>query len=102
MSKCITSKAIQPMYGILGRCGALHVGDQLLSVNNCLLDTCTVWEATNLLISSDIHMELQIMPAHNFTSRQGFGHCLTSDSVLLCQNNTLSTSRYGSLSMSIT
>ena len=80
------------------RCGALHVGDQLLSINNCILDNCTVWEATNYLISSDIHMELQIMPAHNFTTRPGFANCLTSDSVLLCQNSNMPRSRYSSTS----
>ena len=82
----------------LNRCGALHVGDQLLSINNCILDNCTVWEATNYLISSDIHMELQIMPAHNFTTRPGFANCLTSDSVLLCQNSNMPRSRYPSTS----
>ena len=63
----------------------MHVGDQLLSVNNHMLGMCSVQDAAHLIISSDIHMELQIMPAHNFTSRPGFGNCLTADTVVLCE-----------------
>ena len=40
---------------------------------------CSVQEAAHLIISSDIYMELQIMPGHNFITRPGFGCGLTSD-----------------------
>jgi len=50
-----------------------------------------VQEAAHLIISSDIHMELQIMPAHNFTIRPGFGSFLTTDSVIFCDATALAT-----------
>lgn len=60
-----------------------------MSANNHMLDTCSVQEAAHLIISSDIHMELQIMPAHNFTIRPGFGDCLTTDSVIFCDTTAM-------------
>lgn len=83
------------------RCGALHVGDKLLSVNNHTLDMCSVQEAVHLIISSDIHMELQIMPGHNFTTRPGFGSSLTTDSVIFCNTATLPPSRQPSIGYSL-
>ena len=62
------------------------MGDQLLSVNNHMLDMCSVQEAAHLIISSDIYMELQIMPGHNFITRPGFGCGLASDSVTTCDD----------------
>lgn len=36
------------------------------------------------------------MPAHNFTSRPGFGNSLTTDSVVVCDMTTLPPSRHPS------
>lgn len=78
----------------------MRVGDQLLSVSNRMLDTCSVREAAQLIIYSDVHMELQIMPARNFTIRPGFGTCLTTDSVKFFDNATLPPSRQPSIGYS--
>ena len=66
-----------------------------------MLDMCSVQDAAHLIISSDIHMELQIMPAHNFTTRPGFGNCLTTDSVVVCDMGTMPPSRHASTGQSL-
>ncbi|KAL5516650.1 hypothetical protein EMCRGX_G002037 [Ephydatia muelleri] len=48
--------------GIADRCGALHVGDQLLSINKISLENKAVNEAIQLLIHSDFHVKLEILP----------------------------------------
>lgn len=60
---------------------------------------CSGQEAAHLIISSDIHMELQILPAHNFTSRPGFGSGLTTDAVVFCDNATMPPSRHQSIGL---
>ncbi|CAI8031684.1 Glutamate receptor-interacting protein 2 [Geodia barretti] len=64
----------QPMYiskvkeaGIAERCGALHVRDQLVSINGVTLDNKTIRDAVRLLARSDFNVRLEIIPAHNLT-----------------------------------
>lgn len=47
------------------RCGALHVGDQLVSVNGVTLENKTIRDAVRLLAKSDLNVRLEIIPAHN-------------------------------------
>jgi len=48
------------------RCGALHVGDRLLSVNGVILENRTAQDVIQMLLHSDLHVKLEIIPSHNF------------------------------------
>ncbi len=52
--------------GIADRCGALHVGDRLVSLNNQALGARSITDVQHLLKHSDLSVELEIIPAHNF------------------------------------
>ena len=63
----------QPWLPLLPRrSGALHVGDQLLSINSYPMAGRTVQEANHLLSDSDINVRLEIIPYHNFPDRPSF------------------------------
>ncbi|KAJ1163160.1 hypothetical protein NDU88_003623 [Pleurodeles waltl] len=49
---------------IADRCGALHVGDHILSIDGTSMEYCTLAEATQLLASSSEHVKLEILPHH--------------------------------------
>ncbi|XP_041114215.1 glutamate receptor-interacting protein 1-like isoform X7 [Polyodon spathula] len=49
---------------IADRCGALHVGDHILSVDGTSMEYCTLAEATQLLGSTCEHVKLEILPHH--------------------------------------
>ncbi|XP_059505466.1 glutamate receptor-interacting protein 2 isoform X2 [Stegostoma tigrinum] len=49
---------------IVDRCGALHVGDHILSIDGMSTEHCTVLEATQLLSSTSDNVRLEIMPVH--------------------------------------
>ena len=51
-----------PLPPTFHRCGALHVGDQLLAINETSLENKAVNEAVQLLIHSDFHVKLDILP----------------------------------------
>ena len=51
---------------VCGRCGALHVGDRLLSVNGASLEEKTIHEVYQMLLLSELPLRLEIIPAHNF------------------------------------
>lgn len=53
--------------GIADRCGALHVGDRLLSVNKESLEGKSITEVYRLLRHCDLNVELKIIPGHNST-----------------------------------
>lgn len=55
--------------GIADRCGALHVGDRLLSVNKEGLEARSIVDVQHLLKHCDLNVELEIIPAHNFPQR---------------------------------
>lgn len=52
------------------RCGALCIGDKILSINHQILAKCTVQEALNILHSSSDTVSLQI--EKNFTNDSKF------------------------------
>lgn len=55
--------------GIADRCGALHVGDSIVSLNGQSLEGKTVQEAYQSLKYCDLHMQLEIRPGqHNSSS----------------------------------
>eukprot|EP00061_Rhincodon_typus_P013203 g39428.t1 len=49
---------------IVDRCGALHVGDHILSIDGMSTEHCTVLEATQLLSSTSDNVRLEIMPVY--------------------------------------
>lgn len=52
--------------GIADRCGALHVGDRLLSVNKESLEGKSISDVYRMLRHCDLNVELKIIPTHNF------------------------------------
>lgn len=46
------------------RCGALHAGDHLLSIDGTSTEHCSVLEATQLLASTTELVRLEMLPAH--------------------------------------
>ncbi|XP_065830326.1 glutamate receptor-interacting protein 1-like isoform X2 [Oscarella lobularis] len=48
--------------GVADRCGALHVGDRLLSINGKALNDCSLSDSVQMLIHSDVIMKLEIIP----------------------------------------
>ncbi|XP_045066530.1 glutamate receptor-interacting protein 1 isoform X6 [Coregonus clupeaformis] len=49
---------------IADRCGALHAGDHILSVDGTSMEYCTLAEATQLLASACEHVKMEILPNH--------------------------------------
>uniref|UniRef100_A0A8C9RZD5 Glutamate receptor interacting protein 1 n=1 Tax=Scleropages formosus TaxID=113540 RepID=A0A8C9RZD5_SCLFO len=49
---------------IADRCGALHAGDHILSVDGTSMEYCTLAEATQLLASACEHVKIEILPHH--------------------------------------
>uniref|UniRef100_A0A667Y233 Glutamate receptor interacting protein 2 n=1 Tax=Myripristis murdjan TaxID=586833 RepID=A0A667Y233_9TELE len=50
---------------VVDRCGALHAGDHLLSIDGTSTEHCTVLEATQLLASTTELVKLEILPSHH-------------------------------------
>ncbi|XP_075687943.1 glutamate receptor-interacting protein 2 isoform X5 [Rhinoderma darwinii] len=50
---------------VVDRCGALHPGDHILSIDGTSTEHCTVMEATQLLASTTENVKLEILPAHH-------------------------------------
>ncbi|XP_058883664.1 glutamate receptor-interacting protein 1 isoform X7 [Acipenser ruthenus] len=64
---------------IADRCGALHVGDHILSVDGTSMEYCTLAEATQLLASTCEHVKLEILPHHQTRlALKGPDHALVS------------------------
>ncbi|XP_043943995.1 glutamate receptor-interacting protein 1 [Protopterus annectens] len=79
---------------IADRCGALHVGDQIISIGGTTLEYCTLAEATQLLASICHLVKMEILPHHQT--------CLAikgPDQNKRCENSLVSAS-YSSTSMS--
>ncbi|XP_008053458.1 glutamate receptor-interacting protein 1 [Carlito syrichta] len=49
---------------IADRCGALHVGDHILSVDGTSMEYCTLAEATQFLANATDQVKLEILPHH--------------------------------------
>ncbi|XP_075065577.1 glutamate receptor-interacting protein 1 isoform X11 [Mixophyes fleayi] len=66
---------------IADRCGALHIGDHILSVDGTSMEYCTLAEATQLLASTSEHVKLEILPYHQTRlALKGPDHALVSSS----------------------
>ncbi|XP_030072277.1 LOW QUALITY PROTEIN: glutamate receptor-interacting protein 1 [Microcaecilia unicolor] len=64
------------------RCGALHVGDQILSINGNDIENCTLAEATQLLASASENVKLKILPHHQTRlALKGPDHALVSSTI---------------------
>lgn len=46
------------------RCGALHVGDHILSIDGTSMEYCTLAEATQFLANTSDNVKLEILPHH--------------------------------------
>lgn len=46
------------------RCGALHVGDHILSIDGTSMEYCTLAEATQFLANTTDQVKLEILPHH--------------------------------------
>jgi hypothetical protein len=46
------------------RCGALHVGDHILSIDGTSMEYCTLAEATQFLANATDQVKLEILPHH--------------------------------------
>ncbi|XP_075794883.1 glutamate receptor-interacting protein 2 isoform X5 [Pelodiscus sinensis] len=49
---------------VVDRCGALHIGDHILSIDGTSTEHCSLLEATQLLASTSENVKLEILPAH--------------------------------------
>nr|XP_019960888.1 PREDICTED: glutamate receptor-interacting protein 2-like [Paralichthys olivaceus] len=49
---------------VVDRCGALHAGDHLLSIDGTSTEHCTVLEATQLIASTTELVKLEMLPSH--------------------------------------
>ncbi|XP_063303128.1 glutamate receptor-interacting protein 1 isoform X11 [Pelobates fuscus] len=66
---------------IADRCGALHIGDHILSVDGTSMEYCTLAEATQLLASTCELVKLEILPYHQTRlALKGPDHALVSSS----------------------
>ncbi|KAI1234488.1 hypothetical protein IHE44_0003541 [Lamprotornis superbus] len=49
---------------VVDRCGALHVGDHILSIDGTSTEHCSLLEATQLLSATSENVKLEILPVH--------------------------------------
>ncbi|XP_023682026.1 glutamate receptor-interacting protein 1 isoform X11 [Paramormyrops kingsleyae] len=64
---------------IADRCGALHAGDHILSVDGTSMEYCTLAEANQLLASACEHVKMEILPHHQTRlALKGLEHALGS------------------------
>ncbi|KPP62181.1 hypothetical protein Z043_119646, partial [Scleropages formosus] len=72
---------------IADRCGALHAGDHILSVDGTSMEYCTLAEATQLLASACEHVKIEILPHHQ--TRLALKGPEQGKAALCCQSHTL-------------
>ncbi|KAM7181495.1 glutamate receptor-interacting protein 1 isoform 6-T6 [Macrochelys suwanniensis] len=66
---------------IADRCGALHVGDHILSIDGTSMEYCTLAEATQFLANTADSVKLEILPHHQTRlALKGPEHALVSSS----------------------
>ena len=58
--------------GIADRCGALHVGDSIVSVNGQSLENKSLPEAYQMLKHCDLQVRLEIIPSQNHPDDREF------------------------------
>uniref|UniRef100_A0A8D3D619 Glutamate receptor interacting protein 2 n=1 Tax=Scophthalmus maximus TaxID=52904 RepID=A0A8D3D619_SCOMX len=73
---------------VVDRCGALHAGDHLLSIDGTSTEHCTVLEATQLLASTTELVKLEMLPSHQtrLTGKQHDSGCKNVNSSPLCSS----------------
>ncbi|XP_039198199.1 glutamate receptor-interacting protein 1 isoform X5 [Crotalus tigris] len=63
------------------RCGALHIGDHILSIDGTSMEYCTLAEATQFLANTSDSVKLEILPHHQTRlALKGPEHALVSSS----------------------
>ncbi|XP_075787402.1 glutamate receptor-interacting protein 1 isoform X10 [Pelodiscus sinensis] len=66
---------------IADRCGALHAGDHILSIDGTSMEYCTLAEATQFLANTADNVKLEILPHHQTRlALKGPEHALVSSS----------------------
>ncbi|KAM7114990.1 glutamate receptor-interacting protein 1 isoform 10-T10 [Molossus nigricans] len=66
---------------IADRCGALHAGDHILSIDGTSMEYCTLAEATQFLANATDQVKLEILPHHQTRlALKGPDHALVSSS----------------------
>ncbi|XP_034259119.1 glutamate receptor-interacting protein 1 isoform X5 [Pantherophis guttatus] len=66
---------------IADRCGALHIGDHILSIDGTSMEYCTLAEATQFLANTSDSVKLEILPHHQTRlALKGPEHALVSSS----------------------
>ncbi|XP_039770065.1 glutamate receptor-interacting protein 1 isoform X8 [Ornithorhynchus anatinus] len=66
---------------IADRCGALHVGDHILSIDGTSMEYCTLAEATQFLANTADQVKLEILPHHQTRlALKGPEHALVTSS----------------------
>ncbi|XP_073939955.1 glutamate receptor-interacting protein 1 isoform X17 [Castor canadensis] len=66
---------------IADRCGALHVGDHILSIDGTSMEYCTLAEATQFLANATDQVKLEILPHHQTRlALKGPDHAMVSSS----------------------
>ncbi|XP_069844332.1 glutamate receptor-interacting protein 1 isoform X6 [Dipodomys merriami] len=66
---------------IADRCGALHVGDHILSIDGTGMEYCTLAEATQFLANTTDQVKLEILPHHQTRlALKGPDHAVVSSS----------------------
>ncbi|XP_062838655.1 glutamate receptor-interacting protein 1 isoform X10 [Anolis carolinensis] len=66
---------------IADRCGALHIGDHILSIDGTSMEYCTLAEATQFLANTSDNVKLEILPHHQTRlALKGPEHALVSAS----------------------
>ncbi|XP_075408904.1 glutamate receptor-interacting protein 1 isoform X3 [Tenrec ecaudatus] len=66
---------------IADRCGALHVGDHILSIDGTSMEYCTLAEATQFLANTTDQVKLEILPHHQTRlALKGPEHALVASS----------------------
>ncbi|XP_055481981.1 glutamate receptor-interacting protein 1 isoform X7 [Psammomys obesus] len=66
---------------IADRCGALHVGDHILSIDGTSMEYCTLAEATQFLANTTDQVKLEILPHHQTRlALKGPDHAMVSSS----------------------
>ncbi|XP_072511392.1 glutamate receptor-interacting protein 1 isoform X2 [Notamacropus eugenii] len=67
---------------IADRCGALHVGDHILSIDGTSMEYCTMAEATQFLANTTDQVKLEILPYHQTrVALKGPDHAMVSSSI---------------------
>uniref|UniRef100_A0A493TGN0 Glutamate receptor interacting protein 1 n=1 Tax=Anas platyrhynchos platyrhynchos TaxID=8840 RepID=A0A493TGN0_ANAPP len=86
---------------IADRCGALHVGDHILSIDGTSMEYCTLAEATQFLANAADNVKLEILPHHQTRlALKGPEHGKRICVIGMCCTESLVSSSFSPTSMS--